>query len=94
MRIQDLPFLHFMVRLGSGGQRRLVAPMEVEDAHSGGRFVAPLAADGHFFPVYRFHFSVYLGNGEFVKHHQQKALFDGLAVAAVIERKEHLLLTF
>ncbi len=94
MRIQDLPFLHFMARLGSGRESRLVAPMESEDAQSGGSFVAPLAADGHFFPVYRFQFSIYLGQGVFVEHDRQKGLFNGLAVAALIGRREHLLLTF
>ncbi|HZZ81662.1 MAG TPA: hypothetical protein VFE62_24385 [Gemmataceae bacterium] len=94
MTIQELPFLHFMVRFGAGRNSHLVAPMEAEDAHSGGSFVAPLAANGRFFPVYRFHFAIYLGQGEFVKDNQTKMLFNGLAIATLFDRREHLLFTF
>lgn len=94
MNTQDLSFLHFMVRVGSGRDRTLLSPMEAEEGNLGGTFVAPVRGDGRLFPAYRFHFSFYRGSGEFDQDQGHKALFDGAAVAIQIERKDHLLLTF
>ncbi len=95
MKIDTLPFLHYMVRLGTGKNSRLVSPFEVEDkATTGGCFVAPVQEDGALLPAYRFHFSIYLGRGDFVKERDRKRLFSGIALSLQIERKDHVLLTF
>jgi hypothetical protein len=94
MRIQDLPFLHYMVRVGSGRGSHLVSPMEAETTASGGVFVAPLQSDGGFFAAYHFHFSIYLGEGEFVKQRTKKAIFSGVAAGMQLKGREHVLLTF
>lgn len=52
MKIDTLPFLHYMVRLGTGKNSRLVSPFEVEDkATTGGCFVAPVQEDVPCFPL-------------------------------------------
>jgi hypothetical protein len=95
MKTENLPFLHFMVRVGSGRESGLVSPSEVkENAGPGGIFVAPLQKDRRFFPAYRFHFSIYLGNGEYLPNERRAKLFSGIAVAVRIEGRDHLLLTF
>lgn len=93
MKINDLHFLHFMVQVGSGRDRCLVSPRETEEMSPGGHFSAPVSEDGKLFPAYRFHFSIYLGSGKFLKR-DGRTIFDGAAVAFQLERKDHLLLTF
>ena len=51
-----------------------------------------LQMDIYIHSIYRFQFSIYLGNGEFAQNGENKTLFNG--VAEYIERKDHLLLTF
>jgi hypothetical protein len=95
MRIDTLPFLHYMVPMDMGKETRLVSPLEVDDkTATGGCFVAPVQQDGALLPAYRFHFSIYLGHGEFVKDREHKRLFSGIALSLQLERKDHLLLTF
>jgi len=95
MKIDDLPFLHFMVKIETGGESGFVSPMEIEEEIiPGGFFCAPVREDANLFPAYRFHFSIYLGNGEFLKRDDRKWLFNGVAVAFRLERRDHLLLTF
>jgi hypothetical protein len=95
MRIDTLPFLHYMVRINGGNETRLLSPIEAdENSASGGSFVAPVQRDGELLPAYRFHFSIYLGHGEFVKDRDRKRLFSGIALTLQMGRTDHLLLTF
>ncbi len=95
MRIDTLPFLHYMVRIDEGKETRLLSPIEVDDnSATGGSFVAPIQSGGELLPAYRFHFSIYLGHGEFVKDRDRKRLFSGIALTLQRGRKDHLLLTF
>jgi hypothetical protein len=60
-----------------------------------GEFFAPLQPDRSLFPAYRFHFSIYIGEGTFVEEENGgKALFSGVADTAQIERRDHLILMF
>ena len=94
MNIDALPFLHYMVRIDGGSEPRLLSPSEVEDnTTTGGSFVLPVQGDGELLPAYRFHFSIYLGHGEFVKDRDRKRLFSGIALTFQMERRDHLLLT-
>ncbi len=95
MRIAELPFLHFLVRSADRQKTSLRSPMEVEDTSCAGAFFAPVQRDGTLFATYRFHFSIYLGEGTFVKDtHGGKAIFTGVAVTAQIKRRDHLILLF
>ena len=95
MRIDELPFLHYMVRVNDGKEARLLSPIEVDDdTRTGGSFVAPIQQNAELFPAYRFDFSIYLGSGEFVKDREQKRLFSGIALTLQMDRSDHLLLTF
>ena len=76
MNIDALPFLHYMVRIDGGGEPQLLSPSEVEDnTTTGGSFVVPVQGDGELLPAYRFHFSIYLGHGEFVKDRDRTSPF-------------------
>jgi hypothetical protein len=77
MRIDTLPFLHYMVRMNGSNETRLLSPIEVDDSSAtGGSFVAHVQRDGELLPAYRFHFSIYLGHGEFVKAFLQRNCID------------------
>ncbi len=94
MKITDLPFLHYFVRLEER-QSDLRCPMEVEETSCAGAFFAPVQRSGKLFANYRFHFSIYLGDGMFVEQERgKKALFTGFAASAQVERQDHLLLMF
>jgi hypothetical protein len=90
---QKLPFLHFMVRIENGRKSYLLAASEVEEA-VGGHLVAPIADDGELFPVYQFHYSLYLGNGKYFPDGEGKKLFQGSGLTLPTEERKHLLLTF
>lgn len=95
MKIAELPFLHFFVRAGKGRESGLVSPMETDEVSGAGSFYAPLIDRGKMCPAYRFHFSIYLGDGTFVDDdRRQKVLFTGVATTASIERSDHLILVF
>jgi hypothetical protein len=95
MKIDGLPFLHYMVQIDATKEARLLSPREVNGiAVSGGSFVAPLQSDGQLAPAYPFHFSIYLGHGEFVKDRERKRLFSGIGITLQLDRTDHILLTF
>ncbi len=93
MKVQQLPFMHFMVRIDEETESHLVTPTEIEDG-VGGEFFVPLTEVGELFPVYQFHYSIYLGNGDFFPNKEGKEPFRGFAAAIPMERRTHLLLTF
>jgi hypothetical protein len=68
--------------------------MEAQGRASGGAFVAPLQSDGALFDAYNFQFSIYLGDGAFVKDGSKKASFRGVAVGMQLRGRDHVLLTF
>jgi len=94
MRITDLPFLHFFGRSGARRDSVLFSPMETEET-SAGSFFAPLQHDRTMFPAYRFHFSVYQGDGTFIEDTgSKKVLFTGVAAAARAKQRDQLILFF
>lgn len=94
MRISELPFLHFFVR-SEERQSDLRCPLEVEETSCAGALFAPVQPDGKLFANYRFHFSIYLGEGRFVEQERgKKALFTGVAASAQVNRQDQLLLMF
>ena len=93
MKIQQLPFMHFMVRVDEETESYLVTPTDI-DGGVGGEFVVPLTNEGDLFPVYQFHYSLYLGNGEYFPSKERQELFLGYAPTIPTEKRTHLLLTF
>jgi hypothetical protein len=85
--------MHFMVRVDEETESHLVTPSEV-DGGAGGEFFVPLTDDGELFPVYQFHYSVYLGNGEYFPNKEGRESFHGFAATLPTERRTHLLMTF
>jgi hypothetical protein len=94
MKIQELPFIHYLVRNGTGRDSHLLSPSEADSGASGGSFVIPVPESGVLFASYRFHFSLFMGNGSFLKRDDRKALFHGIACAVKRHREDHLLLSF
>jgi hypothetical protein len=95
MRIDELPFLHFMVRLGSGRKSWFVSPLDIqEDTIPGGCFTAPVSGGGRLFPAYRFHFSIYRSAGNYLEKRGSKLIFNGVAITSESHKKHNLLLTF
>lgn len=80
--------MHYLVKSKSS----LVSSMEIES--NSGAFFVPTQHDGTLFPHYRFHFTIYLGNGEFFEDEQGRKLFTGVAVSAKIKRQDSLILLF
>lgn len=93
MIADNLPFMHFMVRVDNGRKSRLLAPSEAEDV-AGGQFVVPLDDGREFFPVYQFHYSLYLGEGKFFPDENGRKLFRGFGLTLPTDRRSEVLLTF
>lgn len=76
MNIHNLPYIHYFVRSKDG---QLISPFEyVSDV--GGSFYIPLYGD-NLAPGYKFHYTIYLGNGEFYKNPDEtNMIFIGLAI--------------
>ena len=95
MNISQLPFVHYLVKSTIRGDTMLVSPREIERPLNSGAFFIPTQDDGNLFPHYRFHFTIYLGNGEFIEQERgQTKLFTGVAVSARIKRRDSLILLF
>ncbi len=93
MRKTDLPFLHFMVRSGFGRSSTLLSPSESKDTSSVGSFFVPVSGDRELFPSYRFHFSIYRGDGMFLEDDKhQKVILTGVATTAQAKRADRLIL--
>ena len=85
----DLPYLHFMQKVLFDNWVGLMSPSEiVEPAPSGGSIFAPVHGNGRFYPIYRFDFTLYLGNG------RHKGIATGFAYRAVQEHSQRLVAIF
>src|SRR5437016_6301158 len=79
VNIEKLPFIHFMVRIEAGRESHLLTASEAEEG-TGGQFFVPLGDDGDLFPVYRFHYSLYLGNGNYLENGADGKIFQGFGL--------------
>lgn len=89
-----MPFLHFLIRSGGGRNSSLLSPLEAGETSAGASFFAPLRSDGRLHPHYRFHFSIYLGEGTFLEDGHKKVLFTGVGAAPNAKRSDDLVLIF
>ncbi len=90
MNINHLPYIHYFVRSKDG---QLISPFEYISG-MGGTFYIPLYA-GNLAPGYRFHYTIYLGNGEFLADSDGKAItFTGLAIPTRVKSTIQLLMEF
>src|SRR5271167_4182145 len=88
--LENLPFIHFMVKKGTGRDAELLSPAEIqENLYLGGSFFIPVRNEGHFLPAYRFDFSIYIGAGRFMKGEAGNRIFTGIAFQ--IHRHKELL---
>jgi len=98
MKLDGIPYIHFMVEVGHGKNRGLIAACEACDSNDapsqGGCFAVPIKKDDQFFPVYRFDFSIYKGNGTFVEVDGKRSTWTGLAISVALEKgaPEHIVL--
>lgn len=95
MKVADPPFLHYFVREYGGSRAGLKTPSEAHTSSGLGSFFAPVTAEGGFLPAYRFHFSIYLGQGEYRREPDgTKAIYVGVGAAAGQTPNDHLILMF
>jgi len=93
--LDKLPYIHYLAKIHRARQTILISPAEIPAAEfNGGSFFAPVNDLGSFFPIYRFDFSIYRGQGKFLKPEQGKKVFNGMAFAAVDQRRDALICTF
>lgn len=93
MKGEQIPFMHFMARVEVGRETRLLTPCEAEE-NVGGQFFVPVAEEDGLFPVYQFHYSMYLGNGLHQPIGQGGKPLRGFGFTFPQEQRTHVLLTF
>jgi hypothetical protein len=87
-------FIHFLSRVAGGRQSHFVSPAEPGEIPYGGGFAAPTMEDGRFFNWYHFHYSYYLGKGEFLEKGGRKRIFFGSATKTTDPRYNRETLVF